>query len=70
VSPYCHKQVASGQFLDAEEYGESEQGEPGELFGAFAQRFVQACSESESDLGEQECLGADEDDGEPEGKVE
>src|SRR5947208_3223704 len=57
----------SGQLLDGQQHGESEQSEPGELLGALAHRFVQPRSEPEPDLGKEERLRADQDDRQPEG---
>jgi hypothetical protein len=52
------------------EYGQYEQGNTGELFGALAQRLVQTRSEAEPDLGEEERLHADQNDCKPEREVE
>src|SRR5262249_38944369 len=62
--------VALGELFDREEDGEREEWEPGGLLGAFAEGLVQACAESEAELGEEERLETDEGDGEPEGEVE
>src|SRR5205814_9224351 len=50
----------SGQLLDGQQHGESEQSEPGELLGALAHRFVHPRSEPEPDLGKEERLRADQ----------
>jgi hypothetical protein len=50
VSGGCHgpagaREATSGQLLDAEQEGEPEQREPGQLLGALAQRLVQTCAQ-------------------------
>ena len=52
--------------LDAEKDRERQQDEAGELLGALAQRLVQLRAEPETELGDEERLRADQDDGEPE----
>jgi hypothetical protein len=65
----CQARV-SGELLDGEKDGEPEEGEAGELPGALAQSLVQTRAEAETELGKQECLHADQDDGEPEREMQ
>ena len=60
----------SGQLLNPEKDGEREQDEAGELLGALAQRLVQLRAEPETELGDEECLRADQDDREPNEEVQ
>jgi hypothetical protein len=48
---------------------EPEQPDPGKLFGALAERLVQACTQTHTEVREDECLRADQDDGDPEREV-
>jgi hypothetical protein len=68
--PRNRQERESAQLLDAEQDGESEQGEACELLGALAQRLVQVRAEPETELGEEERLSADQDDGQPKRQVE
>ncbi len=61
----CQMRPASTGFLGGEQEREPDEGESGELFCSLAQPFVEVRAKSETDLGEKECLRADQEDGEP-----